>query len=154
MQKVVKINSKTSIKLDANFGWLYTYRNQFGTDLAPKLIPVLQAATALMAELAKATKDDTNALEVIKAIPPEDLQDAIIELSGLELVDIINIIWCLAKTADETIDPPEIWVRQFDVFPLNVLLPEVVTLVARSSWSAKNWKGLTAATKQAAGPEN
>lgn len=151
MQKVVKINSKQSIKLDANFSWLYAYRNQFGVDIAPKLIPALNAGVALYAEVAKHTGEGQTAADIFREIPALEIQNAITELAGLELVDLVNIIWALAKAADDTIDPPEVWVRQFDTFPLDVILPAAVGLVLDSSISTKNLKTLHGLTTPAEG---
>ena len=92
--------------------------------------------------MAKHTGEGQTAADIFREIPALEIQNAITELAGLELVDLVNIIWALAKAADDTIDPPEVWVRQFDTFPLDVILPAAVGLVLDSSISTKNLKTL------------
>jgi hypothetical protein len=48
----------------------------------------------------------------------------------------------MAKAADEDIDPPKRWVRQFDEFPLDVVVPAVYELVLKGFVSSKNLKRL------------
>ena len=48
----------------------------------------------------------------------------------------------MAKAADETIDPPRKWVRQFDAFPLDEIVPEVGELMLKGFASSKNLERL------------
>ena len=57
-------------------------------------------------------------------------------------MDLIRIVWAMAKAADDSIEPPEIWLKQFNVFPLDLILPEVVSLAAQGFISSKNLKRL------------
>jgi hypothetical protein len=61
----------------------------------------------------------------------------------VEFVDvIINVTWAMAKAADENIEPPKRWVRQFEEFPLDVVFPAVYDLVVKGFVSSKNLKRL------------
>lgn len=53
----------------------------------------------------------------------------------------------MAKAADEDIEEPREWVKQFNTFPLDVILPQVFTMVTQGMLSTKNWKRLQAAIK-------
>ena len=65
--------------------------------------------------------------------------DIMLPMAGVEFVDLfVNVIWAMAKAADETIAPPKRWVRQFDEFPVDVILPEVFGMVISGFVSSKN----------------
>ena len=44
----VKLDSKNSSLLDNNVGWLFIYKDQFGHDIVPSLVPVLNAGIDLV----------------------------------------------------------------------------------------------------------
>ena len=48
MEKKIKLDSKTSITLNNNVGWLFLYKDQFGRDIVPTLVPVLNAGIDLV----------------------------------------------------------------------------------------------------------
>ena len=81
--------------------------------------------------------------DILKTIDQDEITDAIITLSGLEFTTFINLTWSLAKQADESIDEPEEWVKQFNVFPMDIIAPEVVKLIVKGLVSSKNLKRLT-----------
>ena len=61
MEKKIKLDSKTSITLNNNVGWLFLYKDQFGRDIVPTLVPVLNArnsaTTKMMADRALISGD-------------------------------------------------------------------------------------------------
>ena len=69
--------------------------------------------------------------------------DILLPMFQVEFVDtIINVTWAMAKAADENIDPPKRWVRQFETFPLDVIVPAVYELIFKGFVSSKNLKRL------------
>lgn len=140
MEKKIKIDSKTSLTLSNNIGWLFIYRDQFGRDIVPVLIPALNAGIDLAVNVLKATGGQ--GIKGIESIDPEVMKDALIDAAGLEMVDILNIVWAMAKNADEDIEPPREWVRQFDTFPLDVIGPAVFELLYKGMISTKNSRRL------------
>ena len=144
MQKTVKIDSKTSITLDNNVSWMLAYRDQFGRDIVPLLIPALNTGINLAISVAKTTEGGFSR-ETIAKLDSTEITDAIYNLAGMEMTDIINIIWAMAKTADEEIEEPRVWVRQFNVFPLDVLAPAVVELAIKGLMTTKNFERLQGA---------
>ena len=68
--------------------------------------------------------------------------NAAIHLGGFEFTDLICITWALAKCADEDIPAPREWVAQFDTFPVDVIAPEVFSLIFKGVVSSKNLKRL------------
>ena len=69
--------------------------------------------------------------------------EILLPMYQIELVDVvINVTWALAKCADENIPEPKRWIRQFEEFPLDVIVPEVYELIMKGFSSSKNWKRL------------
>ena len=133
MVKSVKVNDNQEIELSNNVGWAYEYREQFGHDIVPDLLPILSAIISLLgdAEL----KDLKKVSKIIKA---DTVQDALIQLTGLQFVDFLNLVWALNKTADDKIPLPKKWAKQFDSFELDIVAPEVFNLLVEGLFSRKN----------------
>lgn len=141
MEKTIKIDSKTSLKVSNNIGWMLAYRDQFGRDIVPTLVPALTAALEIAVEVNKAAQAEGVAtMDVLKALDADALRDAMLEISGIEMVDIIHIIWAMAKAADESIEEPSEWVKQFDKFPLDAILPVIFDMVFACMVTSKNYK--------------
>jgi hypothetical protein len=141
MEKNIKIDSKNSLKLNNNVGWLFIYKDQFGRDIVPTLVPVLNAGIDLVFGIYKETGGKFTK-DSIMQIDTDALTDALIQATAIEATDLINITWALAKNADEDIPEPREWVRQFDTFPVDIIAPAVFELVFKSMVSTKNWKRL------------
>lgn len=142
MEKVIKIG-KQEVRLNNNVAWTMEYRDQFGKDIVPALMPVI----ASMIEGVSTVLSDTGKTEVSAADIAEALQGKTMEimlpLFQVEFVDvIINVTWAMAKASDESIAPPKQWVKQFDEFPLDVIAPAVYELVVKGFVSSKNLKRL------------
>lgn len=143
MEKSIKIGDK-EITLNNNIGWMITYRDQFGSDIVPALMPVLASVLDIVSGIfeGKGTAQDITVQDVIAVFRSESGIDALAHLSGLEFVDLINITWAMAKTADDSIPEPKRWVKQFDEFPVDVIAPTVMELAAKGCISSKNLKRL------------
>ena len=69
--------------------------------------------------------------------------DVLMPMYQAEFVDlIVNVTWAMAKAADESIEPPKRWVRQFEEFPLDEVGPAVFDMVLKGFVSSKNLKRL------------
>lgn len=150
MKKSIKLYKDCEITLSNNAGWLMEYKDQFGHDIVPDLLPIVSAVIKVMTEISINTEKPLT--EAFKGIPKDVMDDALIELASLQSVDIINIVWAMAKTADDDIEVPKKWIRQFETFPLDVILPAVWSLVLEGFVSSKNLKSLSGAgaTKKSA----
>lgn len=146
MIRTIKFDDNHSVEMSSNIGWLLNYRSQFGKDILPDLMPVIESLVTLVASLFDGSAEIT-VDEVIAKIDRDALSDLYLSLSNLEFTTIINIAWALAKTADDSIAAPEEWVKQFDVFPLDTLVVEMFKMIAESSVSTKNWRRLQSLTK-------
>ena len=139
MEKTINIGNK-EVRLNNNIGWTIDYRDQFGTDIIPTLLPMVAAALDLIKGLLE-EMEDTSSLEwqdILKTLDGDTLLDALVHLGGLEFKDFINVTWAMAKCADETIPEPRTWVRQFEVFPLDEIAPAVFELIYKGVISSKN----------------
>lgn len=143
MEKTIQIGNK-DVRLNNNIGWTIDYRDQFGQDIIPTLLPMVAAALDLIKGLLEEA-EDTSSLDwkdILKVIDGDTLIDALVHLGGLEFRDFINVTWAMAKCADESIPEPRTWVRQFETFPVDVIAPAVFELVYSGIVSSKNLKRL------------
>ena len=143
MEKTIKIGEK-SVKLNNNIGWTMVYRDQFGRDIVPALLPLAASLMDVINGLIKETgkTEDINLSDIAAITDGDYLIDAIIHLGSFEFSDLINMVWSLAKCADESIPEPRIWVQDFDTFPLDVIIPEVSSMIFKGVVSSKNLKRL------------
>lgn len=157
MEKTIKLDSKTSIRVSNNIEWSLIYRDQFGRDVLPMLIPVANTFIELAVSVMKSTGgkalDMKNAGETIKDLDISDIQSALYSLAGLEFTDILNITWAMAKAADETIEEPRVWVRSLTSFPVDAILPIIFDMNMQFLTTTKNYKRLQAAV-EALKPKN
>lgn len=144
MIKTVKIG-KQDVVLDNNVGWTLIYRDQFGQDIIPSIMPMFASAMDIISGLIKETDGNGDEIaweDILKLTDGETLINALIHLGSFEFVDFVNITWALAKNADDSIPEPKIWLKQFDEFPVDVIGPEVVKLIFKGMVSSKNLKRL------------
>lgn len=148
MEKTIKIGEK-EVLLNNNIGWTFIYRDQFGHDIIPTLMPMAGAILDLLAGIITETGKTENieVSDLIKAADSDRIIDAVVHMSGLEFVEFINITWSLAKCADDSIPEPKIWVKEFEEFPLDEIAPEVFRLISRGVMSSKNFERLQTALK-------
>lgn len=143
MEKIITIDNK-DIKLNNNAAWAMEYKDQFGRDIVPVLLPAVAAIMeALASVLPEANgKKEFGIYDLAESVEGR-VMDILIPAYQIEFVDIvINVTWALAKCADEDIPEPKRWIRQFEEFPLDIIVPEVYELVLKGFTSSKNWKRL------------
>ena len=143
MEKTVKIGKK-SVKLNNNIGWCFIYRNQFGQDIVPTLMPLLAGTLDVVGGLVNEVGTDTDigVKEIAGVIGTDAMRDALVHLSAMEFVDFVNITWAMAKCADADIPEPTEWVKSFDTFPMDTLAPVLFELIFSGVTSSKNWTRL------------
>ena len=141
MEKKIKLDGKTSITLNNNVGWLFLYKDQFGRDIVPTLVPVLNAGIDLVFGVYRETGGKISK-DSIMQIDTDALTEAVYNAAAIEAVDLLNIVWAMAKNADEEIPEPREWFKQFDVFPVDVIAPAVFELIFKAMVSTKNLKRL------------
>ena len=119
------------------------YRDQFGKDIVPALMPVIASMVEGVSTIITETgKTEINVSDIAESLQGRTME-ILLPMFQVEFVDvIINVTWAMAKAADEDIAPPKQWVRQFEEFPLDVVGPAVYELVIKGFVSSKNLKRL------------
>ena len=143
MEKTIKIGKK-SVRLNNNVSWAIVYRDQFGRDIIPTIMPLFASALDIISGIINETgkTDDIELTDLAKLADGDSLLNAVIHLGGFEFTDLICITWALAKCADEDIPEPREWIKQFETFPVDVVAPEVFSLIFKGVVSSKNLKRL------------
>lgn len=143
MIKTVKFGKK-EVRLDNNVGWTLIYRDQFGRDIIPALMPLLAGALDVISGFVRdiGVKKEVELTDIAELADGDALVNAMIHIGGFEFTDFINITWALAKNADDSIPEPKEWVRDLDEFPVDTIAPEVVKLVFKGMVSSKNLRKL------------
>lgn len=143
MEKIIKLG-KQEVKISNNMAWAMEYYDQYHVDIIPSLLPLVMSFSEGIAKIISDTGkvDGISLVDIAEALEGQSL-DVLLPLGQLELNKlVIGVFWAMAKTADESIDPPKKWIRQFDVFPLDVIVPTLVNMVVSGSVSSKNLKRL------------
>ncbi|MFH7833826.1 hypothetical protein [Bacillus luti] len=111
MEKTIVIDGQ-KVKLKATAATVKRYKAQFRRNLFADLM----------------------ALGAINALTSADGSEQPIDVSNLDLgkVDfelIYDLTWLYAKTADPNIPDPMTWLDEFEEFPIEEIMPEVMELV-------------------------
>ena len=143
MEKVIKIGEQ-EVRLSNNVAWAMEYRDQFGKDVVQEHVPLFASfAEGIAAVIADTGKTgNITAADIFEAIEGRTME-IMIPMMQTEFVSVIvNVTWAMAKAADETIGPPKQWVKQFDVFPVDVITPVIYDMALKGFVSSKNLKRL------------
>lgn len=142
MEKTIVIDGK-DVKLNNNGAWAIEYQEQFGKDILPVMLPLIATMGEGVASiLAEADSEKVTAAELANAVQGRTM-DILLPMIQVEFVDMVyNVTWALAKNADQDIPEPKRWIRQFDTFPLDVVVPEVYGMILKGFASSKNLKRL------------
>lgn len=142
MEKIIKIGDK-DVRLDNNMAWTIEYRDQFGKDILPVLMPLISTVLETVAEVISETGTKNITLEDLGEAISGRAMDMLLPMYNAEFTELVlYVTWAMAKAADEDIAPPKQWIRQFDTFPVDVVVPEVLGMAAQGMISAKNLKRL------------
>ena len=144
MIKEINISENQKIKLNASLGWVLRYRAQFGHDILPDLLPMLESRLVLVG----GAMDESGKLEWRKLLDFDTISSAMISFAGAEFTTALNIIWAMAKNSDDSIPAPFEWANQFENFPPDQIVPEVLDAVINTVVSEKNRKRLGALKKK------
>ena len=134
MIKTIEIEGQP-MEVNSAQGWLFCYREQFGHDILPDLLPLLDAALGALNEV----YDEEGS--IVERLDEVTTNRIIVALSSLEATTIINIFWAMAKNAGNT-TPHHEFVNMFDPFPYEQIVPELFTLIVQSSMASKNSESL------------
>lgn len=142
MEKIITIGDK-EVKISNNVAWVMEYKDQFNKDVVESLMPIvstlIETITTIVSETGKTEIDIQDIAEAVQGRTFE----LTLPLMQLGLTDsVVNVVWAMAKAADSNVAPPKQWVRQFDEFPLDVIVPEVGWMILKGFASSKNLERL------------
>lgn len=138
MKKVITIGDK-DIELNNNVAWVMEYRDQFGKDIVPSLMPLLATMIEGFASVISEAGGDKLDVSSLASAVEGRAMEILLPMFQIEMVDVvINVLWAMAKASDDNIAPPKQWVKQFDEFPLDVVVPTVYELILKGFVSSKN----------------
>jgi len=146
MIKTVKIGNK-DVVLDNNVGWTLIYRDQFGEDIVPTIMPLLAGAIDVISGVIEETNGEISMKNLAKVVDGDSFINAIVHIGGFEFVDFLHITWAMTKNADDSIPEPDKWIREFDEFPVDVVGPEIAKLIFKGMVSSKNQRRLNVILK-------
>lgn len=143
MEKTLTIGEK-EVRLSNNISWMIVYKDQFGRDIVPTLMPMLAGVVDVISNVLKSTgkSSDITMEDILEALDSDTISDLAIHLSMMEMTDLINITWSMAKVCDDSIPEPKRWLKDMDTFPLDEVVPEVFNLIMAGVVSSKNLKRL------------
>lgn len=142
MEKIINIGDK-EVKISNNVAWTMEYKDQFNKDVIESLMPIISTLIETLTTIVSETgKTEISIEEIANAIQGRTFE-LTLPLMQLGLTDsVINIVWAMAKAADPKIDPPKQWVRQFNSFPLDEIVPEAGEMILKGFASSKNLERL------------
>lgn len=138
MKKIITIGDK-EVELNNNVAWVMEYRDQFGKDIVPSLMPLLATMVEGLASVVSEAGGEKLEISALASAVEGRAMEILLPMFQIEMVDVvINVTWAMAKAADDNILPPKQWVKQFEEFPLDVVVPNVYELILKGFVSSKN----------------
>lgn len=126
------------VELNTSAGWLFAYRNRFGRDIFPDLMPIIESVVGAIATMLENGEAEVTPDSVKKLMNDDTITDAFIKLAGMEITTVYQVLWAMAYNADKSIGGPEDFFNSFEKFPLDIIIPELFTAIVESSVSSKN----------------
>lgn len=111
MRAEIKIDKDTKIKINVNNNWLFIYREYFGNDILPDIVPMVDTVLSTFGNLMVGEDINVDAIED--------------KMYALEFTTVNQIVWSLAKNADDSIPEIREWNDGFDTFPLDIIVPQI-----------------------------
>lgn len=145
--QTIKLGKEKVLNLDSSIGWLLKYREQFGRDILPDLLPLLTAGVDFaMSTVAGFEGKKVEIKDLVEHLDRDAVESIMMDIAMLESATVIHIIWALnanyRKRNGEDVQSPEEWAEAMDYFPLDVILPKALKLIMESTVSTKNLKRL------------
>ncbi|MEG0732366.1 MAG: hypothetical protein RR470_08230 [Vagococcus sp.] len=123
MEKTITIDGK-QVRLKTTAATPKRFKIQFGRDYFAELLKFAKVLEPLQTDMKKN-----------EVVAGESINLKNISFESLSLLDfdtLYDIVWVLAKSADNSIPDPLTWLDQFDSFPIAEIMPEIQELLAHS----------------------
>lgn len=133
MIREIKIDKYNKFEINTSYGWLYIYKEHFGEDILPEIVPLMESAIGIAADIFE-NNDAVDARDVISEIAGT--------IAGTEATTLTNVIWALAKNANDDLPNARKWYNSFETFPMDKVIPEAFWALCESTVSQKKVKSL------------
>lgn len=159
MIKSIYLTEGQPVEINTSMGWVLRYRETFGNDILPDLLPILEAVILAAVELIDESEDGKLSMQAaVDSIKEGGLIGAMSMLAGLEVKTALQIIWSMMKEADEPNVPGfDAWARSIDRVPFDEVGPVIFWAIADNFVSKKNMDKLRnglGAKKEPEAPKN
>lgn len=114
MEKTIEIDGK-QVRFKSTAATPLRYKSQFGKDYFSEILKLEKLS---------------------KVINSKKMTDAE-KVANVDFELFYNVSWVLAKTADNKIPEPLAWLDEFEVFPLEEIMPELMDLMLSSMQGKK-----------------
>lgn len=145
MEKTITIDGK-EVRFKASASFPLIYKANFNVDILTIIMPLLSEVIGSAEGMF--TEDSFKNGSLV--LTPETISTALEGVYSLELIDIMNLLWTMAKCADSEIPEPMRWFGQFDEFPIVDIAIQVFPMLFESLFSKKKFRGTTTPPKKAA----
>lgn len=144
MIKTVQIDDQP-VEINTSAGWFYKYRENFGHDILPDIMPIIESILNAAAGVMRGIHErggKVDAKVILDSMDNDDLVDAFIKMAGMEIITIYNIFWAMAKNANGKIPQPEEYFNSFEAVYMDEIIPVMFEGIVQSSISSKNARSL------------
>lgn len=144
MEKTITIDGK-EVRFKASASFPLIYKANFNVDILTIIMPLLSELLGSMDDIVS----DKTLKEGTLELTPSALSEMLENVYSLELIDVMNLLWTMAKCADDKIPDAMKWFGEFDEFPIVDIAVQVFPMLFESLFSKKKFRG-TIAPKKAA----
>lgn len=136
MEKTITIDGK-EVRFKASASFPLIYKANFNVDILTIIMPLLSELLGSMDDIVS----DKTLKEGTLELTPSALSEMLENVYSLELIDVMNLLWTMAKCADDKIPDPLKWFGEFDEFPIFDVAIEAFPMLFESLFSKKKLKG-------------
>lgn len=129
MEKTILIDGRP-VAFKATGGIGYRYKSQFGREFIADVSVLEEFATS--AKVKKVPKKDNKGKNVFVGGKIQFEEKAEYDFTKFSLESMYNILWTLAKTADDSIPAPQAWLDSFNVFPVMDIFEQVKDILEQN----------------------
>lgn len=127
MQKTIMIDGR-EVPFKSNAALGYVFKAQCGYDILTVVMPILSEVLANADELFEKGEE---------ALKPSNLAQLLEGVYSLELSNVQDLIWTMAKLGNDGIPEPFKWYSEFEEFPIFDVAAELLPMLISSLVSKK-----------------
>ena len=133
MKKIINVDGR-EIKLQDSYAFALYFKQQTGKDFLSVVLPVISDSL-------RAAGDNLEGLEDLESLKIKDLThltaQVLENVYTLELTDLYDLVWSLAKAGNKNLEDPIEFYSEFDDFPIIEVLGEILPWLIESCGASK-----------------